>query len=119
MSKINFLPLGPVVQLVDTSHKVVIIKRGVELNQDEKYSTYYDYGGVYYPEGVEGTETLYFRRATVKTVLFCGYSDKEETNFIAELNAAIAFKQSAEGSDNVRRKAPPIQQRLMLFFKKQ
>lgn len=89
MTKINYVPLGSVVLLNGGSQRMLIIARG--LNVENEGSTYFfDYGGVPYPNGLTGDQMAYFNHDSIERVFFEGYRDDANEIMNDRLNEYIA-----------------------------
>lgn len=97
MGKANYLPLGSVVTLKGGVQKIIIIGRGMNV-EDEGESYFYDYVAVPYPVGMTGDKVVYFNHDSVELVLFIGYDDDD--NQI--MNSVI--QQYVEDNQSLRRK---------------
>lgn len=85
MENIAYLPLGSIVILRGGVKKMMIISRGLaaKINGTEKF---FDYGGVYYPEGLSGDEIAYFNHDGVIKVVFEGFSDEDNQIMVDAIN---------------------------------
>lgn len=73
----DFLPIGSVVLLKETSKKLMIIGR-VQICEGKVHK----YSGVLYPEGYGGSNTIYlFNEQDIEKVFFEGMRDEEEDAF--------------------------------------
>ena len=88
MEKIDFLPLGSVVVLNGGTQRMIIIGRGLNVNNDGE-SFYFDYGGVPYPIGLTGDKMAYFDHNAIERVFFEGYRDDENEIMTERLNEYI------------------------------
>lgn len=88
MEKVEFLPLGSVVYLNNGTKKLLIIARGLLMNAGEEMA-FFDYGGVPYPEGLEGDEMAYFQHESIKKVVFKGFEDDDNEMTIEKINNYI------------------------------
>ncbi len=77
MVKYTLLPLGSVVYLKEGNKKVLIIARGLVVN-NKNGVIYFDYGGVPYPEGLQDDKMAYFQHEAVSKVVFTGYTDLDD-----------------------------------------
>lgn len=77
MERKELLPLGSVVYLKEGNKKVIIIARGMLINNGSNV-VFFDYGGVPYPEGLEDDQMAYFQHDAVTKVVFKGYSDMDD-----------------------------------------
>lgn len=73
----DLLPIGSIVELPDTSHRIMVVSRAVRVILDET-EYYYDYGGVAYPSGITGNELAYFNQRDIVNVRFTGYRSSED-----------------------------------------
>lgn len=77
----DFLPIGSVVLLKETSKRLMIIGR-VQICNEKAYK----YSGVLYPEGYIGSDKLYlFNGDDIEKVFYMGMQDEEEFEFRKEL----------------------------------
>ncbi|MEX2785697.1 DUF4176 domain-containing protein [Streptococcus sp. H49] len=65
----ELLPLGSLVYLKEGTVKLMIIGRGIELNE-EAGNVYTDYAGVVYPEGFNPENGCFFNSVIVNSLLF-------------------------------------------------
>jgi len=80
----QFLPIGSVVLLKDSTKRVMII--GVKQKEvgSEKV---WDYSGVYYPEGIIDPEKLFlFDKNQIESLFFIGFQDSEGLKFLQFLS---------------------------------
>ncbi|AND78924.1 MULTISPECIES: DUF4176 domain-containing protein [Streptococcus] len=77
----TLLPLGSLVYLKEGTVKLMIIGRGIELNE-EAGNVYTDYAGVIYPEGFNPGNGYFFNDEDIDQVVFRGYEDEEESRFM-------------------------------------
>ena len=89
MKKIEFLPLGSVVVLEGGSQRVIIVGRGLNVN-DQGETFFFDYAGVPYPNGMVGDRIAYFDHDAIARVFFTGYSDDEDKIIVDRMNEYIA-----------------------------
>ena len=85
MQAINYLPLGSVVVLNGGIQKLLIISRGINVNQNGEV-LFFDYGGVLYPDGLTGDQMAYFNHDGIKTVVFEGYDDDDSKTYAENIN---------------------------------
>lgn len=80
----NYLPIGSVVLLNNGTKKVMIYgRKQLAADNGEEY----DYVACLYPEGhINENFTFLFNHDSVKEVVFSGYSDEEESEFLKTLN---------------------------------
>jgi hypothetical protein len=91
MERINYLPLGSIVLLNGGIQKIIIISRGliVENNGQELF---FDYAGVPYPRGLVGDSVAYFNADNIAKVVFEGYSDEDNQVIVDNINKYIESK---------------------------
>lgn len=86
MENKDYLPLGSVVYLHNGFKKVLIIARGVILN-NEGNQVIFDYGAVQYPEGLMGDEIAYFQHESIEKIVFKGFSDDDDEMTVKRINS--------------------------------
>ncbi|HEM4666097.1 DUF4176 domain-containing protein [Streptococcus suis] len=74
------LPIGSVVYLQEGSQKLMIISRGVVVEDGGK-SVLFDYSASLYPLGINPEKTYYFNQENIDKIIFEGYKDEEEVRF--------------------------------------
>ena len=83
----NMLPLGSVVLLKDATKKLMIYGRFQMNLQDNGI---YDYVGCLYPEGNLAPDAAFiFNNEDIQEVIFEGYANKEETDYINAIQEVI------------------------------
>lgn len=82
----EYLSLGSIVILKGDIKKVLIVSRGIRIKKDNK-TIYYDYGTVFYPEGLIHGNLLYFNHDVIDVVISKGYTDESESKIQRILNA--------------------------------
>lgn len=90
--------LGTVVKLDDKSkfaknYKVVIVERFIQDPYNSK--GYYDYKGTFYPSGVNKNQCkgVLFNEEDIKTVLYYGYKDEKDENFVSGAKKQLKERQ--------------------------
>lgn len=79
----NLLPLGSIVLLTNGEKKIMIYGRRQIATANEKE---YDYVACLYPEGNIGDDFTYlFNHSDIREVVFKGYVDDEDADFLEEL----------------------------------
>lgn len=73
----KILPIGSIVYLNDSKHKIMIINRGVQIELEEEIQMF-DYSACHYPVGLSQDKIVYFNSENIDKVLFEGYFDSEE-----------------------------------------
>lgn len=75
----DLLPVGSVVLLKGGEKRVMICGR-IQSKQGE--DVVYDYSACYYPEGILGSDNMFFfNRDAIERVYFVGFQDEEELKF--------------------------------------
>ena len=78
----NMLPIGSVVRTEGAVRKLMVIGRIVTTEEEDAV---YDYVGVPYPEGVSGSDQMYFfNRDQIEELFFIGFQDSEALEFQSE-----------------------------------
>lgn len=77
----NLLPIGSVIMLKGGVKKLMIT--GIKVSTEEEPEKYYDYIGVFYPEGYIGAQSCFlFNHDDINDVIFKGYNNPEREEFI-------------------------------------
>lgn len=98
MEQLKYLPLGSVVLLKGATQKLLIIGRGLQVhNPDTNKDFFFDYGGLPYPQGLNGDQILYFNIDTIAKVFHEGFSDEDDKIITDAINEYLA-----EHPDTVR-----------------
>lgn len=75
----QLLPIGSVVLLKDAEKRVMICGRIQTRTGD---SQIYDYSSCYYPEGIVGSDSMFFfNHSDIEKIYFLGFQDDEENAF--------------------------------------
>lgn len=83
----TYLPLGSIVRLKGGSKKMMIYGRAQKAGATGKM---YDYLACLYPQGfIKANMLLCFNEDQIEEVLFTGYSDEDETQFVERLNILV------------------------------
>ena len=77
----SILSIGTIVYLKEGSQKLMILNRGVTIEQNGE-SVLFDYSAAFYPMGLNPEQLFYFNREDVDRIVFKGYSDEEEDRFV-------------------------------------
>ena len=77
MEKVAFKPLGTIVTIKGSPKKFMIIARALFSKKDHGTPLYFDYGAVMYPEGLIGSQLVYFQDRDIASVVFEGFDDSE------------------------------------------
>lgn len=93
MERVEFKPLGTVVRLKGSVKKLVIVSRGIKINDDNEEKSF-DYGGCPYPEGIINAKLFYFNDDKIMDVVFEGYKDEDETIMVDQINLARGIKEN-------------------------
>ena len=75
------LPIGTIVYLKEGSQKLMILNRGVTIEQEGE-SVLFDYSAAFYPMGLNPEQLFYFTQEDIDKVVYKGYSDEEEERFV-------------------------------------
>lgn len=99
MENKKFLPLGSIVIVIGTTQKVIIVQRAVNY-KEKNVEKYFDYGAVMYPEGLMGTEIIYFNQEDIFKIVYEGYADEDEKIYTDQLEKALEiFKSQLENQE--------------------
>ena len=83
----ELLPIGSVIILKGNIKKLMIT--GIKIAKADEPSTYYDYMGVFFPEGYVGDNSNFlFNHSDINDVVFLGYDNPERQSFIAFMEKA-------------------------------
>lgn len=74
------LPIGSIVYLQEGSQKLMIISRGVVVEEGGQ-NVLFDYSASLYPLGINPDKTYYFNQENIDKIVFEGYKDEEEERF--------------------------------------
>ena len=91
MEKINFIPLGSVVQLYGGTQKLMVVSRALTVQRGEK-NYYFDYGGVMYPQGLIGAQMAYFNHDAIRSISFIGCNDADNQAIVRMINDNLEKK---------------------------
>lgn len=89
MSKVDYLPLGSIVLLKGDIQKLVIISRGLIVNNNER-ELFFDYAATCYPKGLDSEKVVYFNADDIAKVVFEGYKDDDDTIIVNNINEYIS-----------------------------
>lgn len=98
MKRIDYLPLGSIVYLNDGMKKLMIVGRGLIVKNGEK-PYFFDYGGVLFPEGLQGDEMAYFQHDAVKKIVFQGFKDDDDEAAVDKINLFLENNTEIERGD--------------------
>ena len=88
----NLLPIGSVIMLKGGVKKLMIT--GIKVSTEDQPEKFYDYIGVFYPEGYIGAQSCFlFNHDDINDVVFKGYNNPEREDFIEFLENEI-YKES-------------------------
>lgn len=85
----EFLPLGSVVRLEGGDKTMMVVGRALIMNKDDGTREYYDYGLILYPEGVMGDALIYSNHDKVKEVLWRGFEDESNGEWVTQLTEIL------------------------------
>lgn len=86
----SILPIGTIVYLKDGSQKLMILNRGVTIDQNGE-SVLFDYSAAFYPIGLNPEQLFYFNREDVDKVVYPGYSDEENVDWNLDVDIIAYF----------------------------
>ena len=79
----NMLPIGSVIRAEGGERYLMICGRIV---CSEDSDTIYDYCGCLYPEGITGSDNMFFfNRDAIEQILFIGFQDPQEIEYRTEI----------------------------------
>jgi len=77
----ELLPIGSVVALKGNIKKLMIT--GIKIAKEDEPEIYYDYMGVFFPEGYVGNNSNFlFNHSDINDIVFYGYDNPERQSFI-------------------------------------
>jgi len=82
----EWLPLGSLVILNESTQKIVIMSR-LALYQSNGKNGYFDYCACLYPYGMTPTQSIFFNQEDIKEIFQEGFSDSQEIDFQKVLDA--------------------------------
>ena len=82
----EFLPMGSIVRLKESKKKLMIIGRLQKRTDEEKI---FDYLAIFYPIGSVDNHVVLFDEGDIGELVFRGYCDVEEQEFVKFLNQAV------------------------------
>jgi hypothetical protein len=85
MDKVEFHPIGSIVQVRGGVKKLMIVARGLAAEVQGE-TREFDYGGCLYPEGLIADQVLYFNHADIAKVVHLGFADGDEAMMVENLN---------------------------------
>ena len=92
--KANLLPIGSVVQLRNGERRLMVTGRVIASSDD----VVHDYCAVLYPDGLTGSDSLYFFDQDVVDVVYgVGFQDAEEAAFKAAVLSNVENPQVRDG----------------------
>lgn len=77
MGYVDYLPIGAIVVVKGNVKKIAVMARGV-MTKIEGEVVGFDYGGVFYPEGIVGENIIYFNHEDIHKIVHEGYVDEDE-----------------------------------------
>lgn len=94
----NLLPIGSVVTLRGGFKKLMIT--GVKIAKEDNPEKFYDYIGVFYPEGFVGAESNFlFDHNDINDIVFRGYENPERKSFIEFMEES--YENQIDSEENV------------------
>lgn len=85
----EILPLGTVLKIKKGRKPVMIISRGALYNHSGVIG-YFDYSACLYPDGQNTSNVLFFNQEEIEEVLFEGFSDELEEQYLEIYKKEIA-----------------------------
>lgn len=77
----ELLPIGSVVTLKGNIKKLMVT--GIKIAKEDEPENYYDYMGVFFPEGYVGNNSNFlFNHSDINDIVFRGYDNPERQSFI-------------------------------------
>ena len=76
----SILPIGTIVYLKEGSQKLMILNRGVTIDQNGE-SVLFDYSAAFLSNGIKPRTVVLLNRDDVDKVVYKGYTDEEEERF--------------------------------------
>lgn len=101
----DFIPLGSVCTVEGVEKRLMVISRGMVVEQGGA-SRYYDYGACLYPEGLLGDEVAYFNHGALTSVVWEGLTDEEDRRYTRLLADGVEALDVEQG-DPAPFAAPP------------
>ncbi|MCK1162037.1 DUF4176 domain-containing protein [Streptococcus uberis] len=74
-------PLGTIIYLKDGNQKLMIVSRGVIIEQDGKRQLF-DYSACLYPYGLDINNIFYFNQDDIKQIIFEGFCDEDDRQIL-------------------------------------
>jgi hypothetical protein len=96
MESPEFLPLGSVCSVKGNTKKLMVIARGLALQQDDGVR-YFDYGACLYPEGLIGDQLAYFNHDAIQRVVAEGYADEDDALHLEALAESLSHVEMKKG----------------------
>lgn len=101
---VGLLPLGSVVKLKESEGLLMII--GYFSVEESRPDYVWDYVGVVFPGGcLDTTQTYQFDKEQIEEIVYIGYEDEEQHQFIMQLNSQEheikSHYQYADGEEEV------------------
>ena len=91
----HLLPIGSVVLLQDGEKRLMITGRIQSKAGDTKI---YDYSACYYPEGIVGSDSMFFfDHDSIAAIFYIGYQDTEELDFRADVLGNLGELELVDG----------------------
>lgn len=89
----EFLPMGSIVRLKESKKRLMIIGRLQKRTDAEKV---FDYLAIFYPIGCVDNNVVLFDEADIGELVFRGYCDIEEQEFVKFLNQSTEETPAAD-----------------------
>lgn len=82
----NYLPMGSIIRLKESNKKLMIIGRQQKRTDNNKI---FDYLAIFYPIGTVDNNVVLFNEDDIDELVFRGYCDIEEQEFVKFLNSNV------------------------------
>ena len=79
MNKVNYLPLGSIVQLEGGTQRLMIIARGLTMER----------AGRMFPQGLTGDQLAYFNHDAIRSLSFIGCNDGDSQTVVNALHQYV------------------------------
>lgn len=91
----ELLPIGSVVALKGNIKKLMIT--GIKIAKEDEPEIYYDYMGVFFPEGYVGNNSNFlFNHSDINDIVFRGYDNPERQSFIEFMEESYKDESTTE-----------------------
>ena len=84
----SILPIGTIVYLKEGSQKLMILNRGVTIDQNGE-SVLFDYSAAFYPIGLNPEQLFYFNREDVDKLYILVIAMKKRSDLLKSINVGL------------------------------